>query len=103
MCRVGVCCLAVLGTVQALVVTFSGNVPSDFREGPGVLVASDATSDVFFTHAKNPTDPYSPIVNDQTGWNIYDVRFAYDGASDTAFVGKRDVKHSFEAASLPCV
>lgn len=73
---------------EGLVVTFSGNVPFDFGDGPGVLVASDPTSDVFFTHASAPTDPYSPIVLDETGWNIYDVRFAYDNASDTAYFGK---------------
>lgn len=33
-------------------------------------------------------DPYTPIVQSPTGWNINDVRFAYDLASDTGYFGE---------------
>jgi hypothetical protein len=47
-----------------------------------------AFADVFFPHGSDPFDATSPIVSDPTGWNIYDIRFAYDAASDTAFFGE---------------
>ncbi len=64
---------------MGLVVNFTGNVVTDFPAGSGVFIAADATNDVFFTNGG---------VLNPTGWNIHDVRFAYDAASDTAYFGK---------------
>ncbi len=69
-------------------IQFTGHVDVDFPAGPGVFVATDELNDVFFPHNSIPTDPYSPSVNDPTGWNIMDVRFAYDYDTDTAYFGK---------------
>ena len=76
-------------STQALQVQFTGRVDVDFPVGPGVFVATDATSDVSFPHPASPLDPYGPRVDDPTGWNINDVRFAYDSVTDTAYFGKR--------------
>jgi hypothetical protein len=77
----------VVETCSSRFISFTGNVPVDFSEGPDVIVASDATQDVFFTHGTVASDPYSPVVNDPSGWNIYDVRFSYDALTDTGFIG----------------
>jgi hypothetical protein len=77
-----------LESTQALQVQFTGRVDVDFPAGPGVFVATDGVNDVFFPHNAVPSDPYSASVNDPTGWNIMDVRFAYDIASDTAYFGE---------------
>ncbi len=64
----------------ALVIQFTtGNVATDFPQGPRVYVASDPTNDLFFAHTG---------ANHGTGWNVFDIRFAYDAASDTAFFGE---------------
>jgi hypothetical protein len=44
----------------------------------GVFVATDSSSDVFFSH---------DATLDPTGWNIVDIRFAYDQATDTGYFG----------------
>ncbi len=67
--------------VTADVISFTGDVPTDFPVGPGVFVATDGTTDVFFPHGVVPSDPYSPVVNDPTGWNIFDVRCVLDTGS----------------------
>lgn len=68
-------------------ITFTGLVTRDMPAGPGVFIATDGANDVFFPHLLVPTDPYSPSVNDPTGFNLYDVRFAYDASTDTAYFG----------------
>lgn len=77
--------LAVLAScaslAMGLVVNFTGDVVADFPSGSGVFIAADATNDVFFTNGG---------VLNPTGWNIHDVRFAYDAVSDTAYFGTRD-------------
>jgi hypothetical protein len=60
-------------------ITFTGNVPLDFPSGPGVFITLDSVGDVAFTQG-NTSGP--------TGWDIVDVRFAYDAASDTAYFGE---------------
>jgi hypothetical protein len=63
-----------------LVIEFTtGNVVRDFPQGPGVYLASDPTNDLYFTHDD---------ANHGSGWNLFDVRFAYDAASDTAYFGE---------------
>jgi hypothetical protein len=57
----------------------TGNVPADFPVGPGVQVVSDSVSDVYFVASSNDLRP--------TGWDIHDVRFAYDRVTDTAYFG----------------
>ena len=65
---------------SALVVNFTGDVVADFPiANSGVFVATDTTNDVFFTDSGTLRP---------TGWNAYDVRFAYDAGSDTAYFGK---------------
>jgi hypothetical protein len=64
--------------VQALVITFTGSVPADFPSGPGVFISTDGAGDVAFTQGN---------VSGPTGWDILDVRFAYDVVSDTAYFG----------------
>ena len=67
-------------SASALVVNFTGDVALDFPiANTGVFVATDTTNDVFFTDSGT----LKP-----TGWNAYDVRFAYDAASDTAYFGE---------------
>jgi hypothetical protein len=63
----------------AAAVTFTGNVPLDFPSGPGVFIATDGMGDVGFP---------SNGVFGPTGWDIHDVRFAYDAATDTAYLGE---------------
>jgi hypothetical protein len=66
--------LCVTAAATATVITFTGDVTVDFPSGPGVFVATDSSTDVFFPHPSDPLDPYSATVNDPTGWNIRDVR-----------------------------
>jgi hypothetical protein len=67
-------------SASALVVNFTGDVVADFPiANSGVFVATDTTNDVFFTDSGTLRP---------TGWNAYDVRFAYDAGSDTAYFGK---------------
>ncbi len=74
--------------VQGRVINFTGVVPVDFDSRfSDVVVSVDPSSDVAFLHSANVLDPYSESVNAPTGWNMIDVRFAYDSASDTAFFG----------------
>jgi hypothetical protein len=62
-----------------LQITFTGDVVADFPSGPGVFIANDAPGDVAFPHDG---------VLDPTGWDIRDVRFAYDSGTDTAYFGE---------------
>jgi len=51
-----------------------------------VLIATDSQTDIVFRHPPLG-DPYGAQVSDPSGWNIYDVRFAYDAVLDTAYFG----------------
>ncbi len=68
-----------VSVVTGLQVTFSGHVPTDFPVGPGVFLALDLVSDVSF--------PYGTS-NGPTGFDINDVRFAYDAGTDTGYFGE---------------
>lgn len=58
--------------------TLQGDVSVDFLVGaPGVYVATDPNPPLQFV--SGGTD---------SGWNIVDVRFAYDTASDTGYFGR---------------
>ena len=60
--------------VAAFVPPLTGNVPVDFPSTePGVVVAAGGGVVLF--------------QGNLSGWIIYDVRFAYDTVSDTAFFG----------------
>ena len=48
----------------------------------GVLVVTDSIADAFF--------PAGGVLS-PTGWNIVDIRFAYDAVSDTAYFGELSV------------
>jgi hypothetical protein len=71
---VAVVALATVRATAAFKPTFTGDVVVDFPIGPGVFQAVDAVGDV--------------ASNFPTGWDITDVRFAYDLASDTAYFGE---------------
>lgn len=73
--RTAAALLCVAAAATATVITFTGDVVADFPNGPGVFVATDSSTDVFFPHPSDPLDPYSPTVNDPTGWNINDIRW----------------------------
>lgn len=45
---------------------------------PGIFIATDSINDVFFTHDGGLYP---------TGWDINDIRFAYDMVSDTGYFG----------------
>ena len=53
----------------------------------GVFIATDSQTDIVFRHPPLG-DPYGAQVSDPSGWNIYDVRFAYDKVSDTGYFGE---------------
>ncbi|MBN2452290.1 MAG: hypothetical protein JXR77_18030 [Lentisphaeria bacterium] len=81
-CRVSVA-LWLCATVfrcHASLVTFTGNVVADFGV-PGAVVYSDpgGGGDVGIP----PQAPQGTV----SGWDIADVRFAYDQAADTLFIG----------------
>ena len=58
----------------AFVPTFTGDVLADFPSiNPAVLIVSDAAGDV---------------VGGASGWDILDIRYAYDVATDTAYFGE---------------
>jgi hypothetical protein len=75
--RVGVALAAVAAVASAIPITFTGNVANDFDAlEPSVFVVTDLSIPVRY-EARN-TD---------SGWNIVDIRFSYDEATDTAFFG----------------
>ena len=54
-------------------IIFTGNVPADFPPtDPTVLLV---------------TTP-GPVLMGPTGWQLYDMRWAYDSSTDTAYFGK---------------
>ena len=66
---------ASMACVSGLVITFTGNVVNDFpAANPGVFVTGPSTSTIEFQ-------------GNRAGWQIDDVRFAYDFASDTGYFG----------------
>ena len=68
---------AILPASIAYKPTFTGSITVDFPGGtPGVLFATDLNGDVALGSVA------------ATGWEVLDVRYAYDRASDTAYFGK---------------
>jgi hypothetical protein len=75
--RAGLTVVAVAAAASAIPITFTGNVVNDFdHTEPSVFVATDLSIPVRY-EARN-TD---------SGWNIVDIRFSYDAATDTAYFG----------------
>jgi hypothetical protein len=82
----GALCMAALTAAVALgqplapfVPTFTGDSATDFPQGdPGVFVITDTQPDITWS---------SPPA--ATGWDLKDVRFAYDAATDTAYFSMR--------------
>jgi hypothetical protein len=67
----------------------------------GVFIATDSQTDIVFRHPPLG-DPYGAQVSDPSGWNIYDVRFAYDAVLDTAYFGGCACVGCGVGASLQC-
>ena len=66
--------LTTLSGASGLVISFTGNVSKDFPpSNPAVFIVTDNIS---ITYNGNPA-----------GWQMSDVRYAYDFASDTAYCG----------------
>lgn len=74
MCMAGV--LAASDTQsQSTPITFTGNVPVDFPDtNPAVFVAVDEKFPITF-------------LGGLSGWNIVDIRYAYDKVTDTGYLG----------------
>ena len=66
--------LAVASCVYGSVITFTGNVANDFPSSdPSVFIATD---NIVIDYNGSPA-----------GWQMTDVRYSYDLASDTAYFG----------------
>ncbi len=66
--------LTAMTRVSGTVITFTGNVATDFpASDPGVFIATSSTPITFR--------------GNRAGWQIDDVRYSYDFASDTAYFG----------------
>lgn len=70
-------CALALGAAGPI--TFTGNVPLDFSVTPpfnpeGVMIATDVKPPLTF-------------VSNKTGWDLVDIRFAYDAVTDTGYFG----------------
>jgi hypothetical protein len=75
----------------------TGNVSLDFpRSEPGVLVIADTVFEVSvldeLTSTRRPT-----------GWDIHDVRFAYDNVTDTMYIGAWALCGRVAVRSRACV
>jgi hypothetical protein len=66
--------------VGATIITFTGDVPTDFT-GPGVLIIPDPSG---IGDVGRPLNARPGIVS---GWDMVDLRLAYDAAADTLYVG----------------
>ena len=76
-------------TALAFAPTFTGDVAVDFPIGnPGVFTALDPPNDV-------------AVTGFSTGWDISDIRFAYDAATDTGFFGEDTQRESTVAFPIP--
>ena len=76
---VAVVALASLACVHGLAITFTGDVVADFpASNPDVFVTGPSTTTIEFE-------------GNRGGWQIDDVRYAYDFATDTAFFGAYSV------------
>jgi hypothetical protein len=79
--RVGLSAVLLAATAAAIPITFTGNVANDFDDQePSVFVVTDTAPPVLY-----------PRRGSGSGWNIVDIRFSYDQATDTAFFGARGV------------
>jgi hypothetical protein len=70
---------AVASMATARIITFTGNVATDFQ-GSDVFIATDSPTDVQWVAGAFGIQ--------QTGWNIHDIRYHYDVDTDTAFFGE---------------
>jgi hypothetical protein len=80
------CCCAFIGLslaphASAVIITFTGDVTVDFdpSTNPSVFVVTDSKPPITYTMSNGT------VV--RSGWDIVDIRYAYDLDSDTAFFG----------------
>jgi hypothetical protein len=71
-----VCLALCVAAATAISITFTGDVRVDFPDVPGVLINVDGGLPV-----------RHPARNTDSGWNIVDIRYSYDQATDMAFFG----------------
>jgi hypothetical protein len=67
---------------MAFVPTFTGNVETDFPAGPGVLIVADPGGQEISVTGQ-PGGGLTP----GSGWDIKDLRLAYDNVNDILYVG----------------
>jgi hypothetical protein len=66
------------GPLAPFAPTFTGDSTLDLPEGPGVFVVTDTQADITWS-----------LPPQATGWDVRDVRFAYDPSTDTAYLSMR--------------
>jgi hypothetical protein len=74
-------------------IVFTGDIEVDFPAGPGVFVVSPTSRVSGLSREVGATTgargPHAvPGQPSDSGWTVYDIRFAYDSVSDTAYFGK---------------
>jgi hypothetical protein len=64
--------------LPAAAITFTGNVANDFT-GPGIVIVSDGAPDV--------SVPGTATTGTVSGWDVTELRFAWNSVTDTLYVG----------------